>query len=182
MPSKSVIERPAAGEYDKFYTGYVALVPEADVIEVLARQTDDVAAAAKAFMPDRESHAYAPGKWTVRELFGHLTDAERVFGYRAVCIARGDKASFPGFDEQVYVARSGFSGVPLRELVEEFELLRKANLAAFRRHDVKAWQEVGRANDTAVSLRALPFIMAGHVRHHLKVLGERYAQAAPAAP
>jgi hypothetical protein len=173
-----MLKRPAETEYDAFYKGYLALVTEADIMALLAGQCEDVAAAARAFSPDRENHAYGPEKWTVREIFGHLNDAERVFGYRAVCIGRGDKASFPGFDEQVYVARSRFSTVPLGDLVEEFALLRKANLAAFRRHDDAAWDERGTANNNPVTVRAIPFIMAGHVKHHLKVLAERYAPAA----
>lgn len=173
-----MLKRPAENEYDAFYRGYMSLVTEADIMALLARQCEDVAAAARPFSPDRENYAYAPGKWTVRELFGHLTDAERVFGYRAVCIGRGDKASFPGFDEQTYVARSRFSTVALPDLVEEFTLLRRANLAAFRRHDDAAWDEWGKANDNPVTVRAIPFLIAGHVKHHLKVLAERYATAA----
>jgi hypothetical protein len=170
-----MLERPSAGEYDPFYDGYIARVTEDDVLHALAGQPADVEAMARRFSPDRESHAYAPGKWTVRELIGHVTDSERVFGYRAVCIARGDKASFPGFDENTYVARSNFGSVPLADLVHEFALLREANVAAFRRFDDRAWSEVGTGNGVPVTPRALAFIMAGHVRHHLHVLAERYA-------
>jgi len=171
----TTVQRPLASEYDPFYAGYIARVTEEDVLAALAGQGREIADAAAAFSPDRETYAYAAGKWTVRELIGHVTDGERVFGYRAVCIARGDKASFPGFDENTYVARSNFGSVPLADLVHEFALLREANVAAFRRFDERAWGEVGTGNGVPVTPRALAFIMAGHVRHHLNVLAERYA-------
>jgi hypothetical protein len=170
--------RPTASEYAPFYAGYVSLVPEEDVLAVLAAQPAELGGVAGAVAKERESYRYAPGKWSIRELFGHLADGERVFGYRAFCIARGDQASLPGFDEQAYVAASGYDARPLAELLSEFVALREANLAFLRRLQADAWPRAGTANGTPVTVRALAFVMAGHVRHHLGVLRSRYGVAA----
>jgi hypothetical protein len=121
-----------------------------------------------------DGFAYAPGKWTVREIFGHLTDAERVFGYRAFRISRGDGTPLASFDENTYVARSGYASVPVAQLAGEFALLRESNLAVLRRLDEAQWRQVGTASGHPVSVRALAYMMAGHVRHHVQVLRERY--------
>lgn len=175
-----MIGRPTDAEYAPFFAGYVSLVPEADILEALQTQLVDIESRARAIPAEREAFAYAPDKWSIREMFGHVADAERVFGYRAVCISRGEQASLPGFDEKQYVARSGFSNCTLADVVQEFTLLRQSNLVALRRLDGEAWQQVGTANGHRISVRALAFIMAGHVRHHLRILSERYA--APAGP
>ena len=170
-----MIERPSDAEFAAFFAGYVSLVPETDVVAVLQDQAEVVRRHALAFSSDRESFRYAAGKWSVREVFGHIGDAERVFGYRAFCISRGESANLPGFDEQQYVARSSYTGCRLADLVEEFGRLRESNLIVLRRLDEPAWLRSGSANGSPVSVRALAFIMAGHVRHHLQVLSTRYA-------
>jgi hypothetical protein len=167
-------ERPSEKEYASFYSGYVSLVPENDALSVLRRQIAEIREVSSSVSPDRESHRYAPGKWSIRELFGHLADAERVFGYRAFCISRGEEASLPGFDEKSYVANSGYEGRPLPELTADLVGARESNLRFLESLDEKAWHRSGIANGAGVSVRALGFIMAGHVRHHLKVLKERY--------
>jgi hypothetical protein len=168
------MQRPGPDEYAPFYAGYVSLVPESDALAVLEAQPSELRALAAAQPAARESHRYAPGKWSVREVFGHLTDGERVFGYRAFCISRGDQASLPGFDEQSYIAGSDYDRVPLAELAADFEALRQSNLRVLRRLDPAAWARSGTANGTPVTVRALAFVMAGHVRHHLGVLRDRY--------
>jgi len=124
--------------------------------------------------PERESFAYAPGKWTVRELAGHLGDGERVFGFRAFSFGRADATPLPGFDENEYVARASFRTTPLADLVDELLLQREANLLLFRNLAADRWSAAGSANGHRVTVRALAFIMAGHVRHHLGTLRERY--------
>ena len=166
--------KPSAEEYAPFYAGYVSLVPESDVLAVLEGQPGQLRDVARAVPAPQETHRYQPGKWSVREVFGHIGDAERAFGHRAFCISRGERAPLPGFDENDYVARSGFDRRGLAELVSEFALLREANLTFLRRLDGPAWDQRGTANGSVVSLRALAFIMAGHVRHHLGVLRSRY--------
>jgi hypothetical protein len=168
-------EKPGIEEFAPFFAGYVSLVPETDVLPVLEDQAAEVRRQAQLFSPDRESFRYAAGKWSVREVVGHMGDAERVFGYRAFCIGRGEAANLPGFDEQQYVAHSSFGACALADLVDEFSRLRESNLLVLRRLDEAAWKRFGSANGSPVSVRALAFIMAGHVRHHLNVLSTRYA-------
>ena len=126
------MRRPRDDEYPGSCRDYVGLVPEDDILTVLARQPEELRALASRVPRDRESFRYAAGKWSIREVIGHMTDGERVFGYRAFCISRGDQVSLPGFDENEYVAASGYDRRPLGELVGVFSALRAANLAEFR--------------------------------------------------
>jgi DinB superfamily len=167
-------ERPLETEYASFYAGYVSLVPETDILEVLRRQVVELERVARSVPPERETYRYAPEKWSIRELFGHLGDAERVFGYRAFCISRNDKAPLPGFDEKTYIANAGYDRRPLAELTFDLVATREANLRVLSSLDETAWRRSGNANGSPVSVRALGFIMAGHARHHLRVLSERY--------
>lgn len=166
--------RPEATEYAPFYESYVSRVSEEEILAVLAGQVVEIRRLAAAVPAEREGHRYAPGKWSVREVLGHVTDCERLFGCRALCIGRGDRQPLPGFDEQAYMVHAGFDGVPLADLAEDFAAAREANLRMLRRFDAGAWRRVGTANGVPVSTRALAWIMAGHVRHHLAVLEERY--------
>jgi hypothetical protein len=152
-------------------------VPENDVVPVLEQQLDELRALAAAVPPEREEFRYAPDKWSLREVIGHLTDGERVFGYRAFCISRGEAAALPSFDENVYVSRSGYALVPLAELLHEFVSVRRGNLALLRRFDAETWARVGTASNKPVSVRALAYVMAGHPRHHMAILRERYGLA-----
>jgi hypothetical protein len=174
-----MIERPPEGEYNPFYASYLALVPEGDLLSVLAAQPKELQSLVKAIPPDRETHRYGEGKWSVREVLGHVTDVERVFGYRALCISRLDQTPLPGFDENDYVAHSSYAETPVEGLAAEFASLRSGNLALLRRLEPARWLKVGNANGSPVSVRALAFIMAGHFRHHLAILRDRYGVGAP---
>jgi hypothetical protein len=167
-------DRPAESEYAPFYAGYVALVPETDILAVLEGQVDGIRRLLATVPAERESHRYAEGKWSIRQVLGHLVDAERVFGYRAFCFSRGEQASLPSFDENRYVDAARSDSVPLRELVGELAVVRQANLAFLRRLDAREWAQVGTASGKPVSVRALARIMVGHPRHHVNVLRERY--------
>jgi len=169
-----MVDRPTEAEYAPFYAGYVALVPEADILDVLERQVTEIRRLVAAVPREREGHRYEPGKWSVREVLGHIVDGERVFGYRAFCISRGEQAPLPSFDENRYVAAARFDATPLRELADELALVREANLAFLRRLGPEEWTRKGTASGKPVSVRALAWIMAGHPRHHLDVLRERY--------
>jgi hypothetical protein len=169
-----MVGRPLEGEFAPFYAGYVSLVPEHNIASVLEEQADEVSERMGGFIPNREQFRYAPGKWTVRQVLGHMADAERVFGFRAFCFSRGDENPLPGFDENEYVARSIFEDVPLADLVGEFRHIRQANLIVLRRLDEEGWRRIGNASGHPVSVRALAYIMAGHVRHHLEILRTRY--------
>lgn len=169
-----MIERPSPDEHNPYYSKYIALVTEGDLLAVLERQAGEVRALAAALPPARETFSYAPGKWTVRQVIGHLTDAERVFGYRAFRISRGDETPLSGFDENVYVARSPYNGVAAATLTDEFAVVRAANVAFLRQLEPSRWLLKGTANNNPISVRALGYIMAGHVKHHQNGLAANY--------
>lgn len=174
-----MLERPQPSEYLAYYATYITKVPDdGDVLELLGAQEAEIRRLAAACSADQEEHRYAPGKWSVREVMGHLIDAERIFGHRAFRIGRGDETPLPGFDENRYIADSDYHSRPLASLVDELGLAREANLALFRNLPQEAWQRIGTANGHPVSVRALAFILAGHTNHHLAILGERYGVAA----
>ena len=166
--------RPEPGEYAPFYARYVALVPTGDVRDLLRDQRETFRHLPAAVRPERETFAYAAGKWTVRQVVSHLADAERVFGHRAYCISRGEQASLPGFDENEYVRASGADRRPLAVLADELALLREVNLRLLSALDDAAWGRVGVANGNPVSVRALAFVLVGHAEHHLEILRTRY--------
>lgn len=172
------MERPAETEYAPFYAGYVGRVPENDVMPVLEEQLEKMRQLAAAIPAERETYTYAPGKWSLRQVFGHLGDAERVFGYRALNFSRGDQAPLPSFDENVFVGSAHFERTPLPDLARELVHLREANLALFRRLDERDWLRVGNASGRDVTVRALAFMLAGHFRHHVAILAERYGVTA----
>lgn len=166
--------RPGDDEYGAFYAGYVARVPETDIVAALETQAASIDRWPSRVAHDKETVVYEPGKWTVRQVVGHMGDVERVFSYRALRISRGDATPLPGFEENAYVARSVFADVPLQMLVAELAALRRANLPLFRRIDEAGWSSKGEASGMGVTVRGLAYIMVGHVRHHVAVLKERY--------
>jgi DinB superfamily len=168
------MERPTEAEFAPFYAPYVALVPEADILAVLEQQAEEIRRLAASVPKERETFRYAEGKWSIREVLGHLVDGERIFGYRAFCISRGETAPLPSFDENRYVAAAGSDATPLAELADELALVRRSNLVVLRRLELPEWARVGTASGKPVSVRALAWVMAGHPRHHLEVLRERY--------
>ena len=168
------MRRPGEDEYGAPYAGYVARVPETDIVAVLEAQAASMDRWPARVPHDKETVPYAPGKWTPRQLIGHMSDVERVFSYRALRISRRDATPLPGFDEKPYVDHSVFADVPVQMLVAELAAVRRANLPLFRRLDEEAWSARGEASGMGITVRALAYIMAGHVRHHVAVLGERY--------
>jgi uncharacterized damage-inducible protein DinB len=166
--------RPAETEYARPYAGYVARVPEENVIEAMEAQTRETAALLASIDEAKAGHRYAEGKWSIKQLVGHIADGERVFAYRALCIARGDTNSLPGFDETTYAAHANFDARPFREIADDFAVARAATLSMLRGFDDEAWQRMGTANEVAVSVRALAYMLLGHERHHVNVLRERY--------
>jgi DinB family protein len=166
--------RPADTEFSPFYASYIARVPETDPLPALEAQPSELLTAADRIAPDDELFRYAPDKWSVRQTFGHLIDTERVMGYRAFCIARGEAKPLPGFDEKEYVARADSDERSVKALAHEFAAVRHANLWAIRSWTEDDWTRMGNANGKPVSARAIAYIMAGHVRHHMALLRERY--------
>ena len=173
-PALSTIGRPGPGEYAEWYAPYLAALGDADPLEALVAQGDEWRALLAGLDDAGARQRYAPGKWSVKEVLGHVCDAERVFSYRALRIARSDETPLAGFDENAWVPVAGFDARPLAELAAEREAVRAATLALFRGLDRDAWTRAGSANGQRVTVRALLFICAGHERHHQRVLRERY--------
>jgi len=168
------MSRPLESEYAPYYQGYVGGVTEDEILPVLRSQLDTLDVLLNRVAPEQETFRYAEGKWSIREVIGHLIDAERVFGYRTFSIARGEQRNLPGFDENEYMLRAPYDRIDLEDLLSELRLVRLSNIAMLRNLDDEAWLRTGMANDAPVSVRALAFIMAGHVRHHMGVLSQRY--------
>jgi hypothetical protein len=166
--------RPEAGEFDPYYALYIDRVPEGDVASLLESQIRDTAAALRAVPASRGTYRYAEGKWSIAEVIGHVADAERIFSYRAMRIARADATPIEGFDENVYVPGGQFDRRSLADLIAELEAVRRATLALLRGLLPGAWTRTGTANGKTISVRALFYIIAGHERHHLGTLRERY--------
>lgn len=168
------MNRPNETEYAPYYQNYVDQVTENDALAVLRGELDDLDVLLDRVPADKETYAYAEGKWTIREVVGHLIDGERVFGYRAFCIARGEKQNLPGFEQDDYLQTAPYNNIELESLLSELRLVRLSNIAMFRTLDEASWSRVGVANNNEITVRALAFIMAGHVRHHMEVLREKY--------
>ena len=170
------LQRPNSTEYAEFYSGYVSLVPETDVLKVLREQIEIVRNLVSSIAEEQELFRYAPEKWSIREMMGHINDGERVFSFRAYTFARGDEAALPGFDENDYVRQSNFDQTPLQDLLAEFIALRQSNIMMLEHLKKEDWERVGVASENLITVRAIVWIMAGHVRHHLNILTERYLQ------
>ncbi|MBL8729494.1 MAG: DinB family protein [Planctomycetes bacterium] len=168
------MRRPDPDDHPASFQPYVDRVPDGDVLRHLGAQGRATAALLATVDEARGAFAYAPGKWSVKRLLQHLVDGERMFCYRALCIARGFAGNLPPFDEDAYAANDGSDGRRLADIVAEFAAVRAATVLLFGGFDGAAWQRRGTANGKAVAVRSLPWIVAGHELHHLAVLRERY--------
>ncbi len=180
-----LFERPLADEYAQFYAGYVAAVPMGvDPRAVLRDQERDFPAVLAPVTGERSLYRYAPGKWSIREVVGHVADAERVFAYRLLRIARGDATPLPGFDEDEYVRAAEFDRRAWPALIEDWAAVRAATLTLVDGLADDAWSRRAVVNGRMVSARALPFIVAGHLQHHAGILRDRYGIGSldPAGP
>lgn len=167
-------ERPTRAEYAPFYHGYIEQVPTGDIVETLESQLSKTIVFLNAIGEARSAHRYAEGKWTIKEVVGHLIDAERIFAYRALRIARGDKTALPGYDENAYAQSARFNDRRFSDLVDELNVVRRANLFLYRSFNEEEWLRTGTADGKPVSARALAYISAGHESHHLDILQSRY--------
>jgi hypothetical protein len=172
MPT--TLSRPAADEFLPYYARYIDLVPEGNLVDLLAEQQPDTLRMLRRIDDERGLYAYAPGKWTIKEVIGHLSDAERVFSYRALRFARGDAQPVAGFDENAYVPAGRFNDRPIKDLIDEFQAIRAATIHVFRYLSEDELARRGIANGNPISVRALGYVIAGHERHHAKLLRERY--------
>ena len=169
------MKKPAKNDYDPYYQSYISMVEDsASIIEALRKQKDDTYKFLKSIPGEKAEFAYAPGKWTIKEVLGHMIDTEVVMSYRALCIARGEKKQLPGFEQDDYVREGKFNKRELTELIEEFKKVREVNLLAFKHLDNKILERRGISNNKEVTVLALLFIIAGHELHHLKILKGKY--------
>lgn len=168
------LERPPASEYAPYQAGYVASVPEGDIFEILSRQGAQFPEFLRSMGETRGVHRYAPDKWTVKEMIGHVNDTERVFAYRALRFARGDETPLASFEQDEYVPRGNFNTRTLASLADEFAHLRATTLDLYYHLDADALARRGSASGFVVSVRAMAYVIAGHVAHHERVLREKY--------
>lgn len=166
--------KPEANEYASYYGKYVQLVPEGNIIETLKNQMAQSISLLRAITPEQSDFRYAPDKWSIKQLLGHLIDTERIFAYRALRFARADETPLAGYDQDSYVQAGGFAHRDFMDMIEEFEHVRRANIHLLRSLDDVAWLRRGQANDTEFTVRALAYIMAGHELHHVQILREKY--------
>jgi hypothetical protein len=169
-----IISRPDATEYAPYYGRYIDQVPEGDVLEILEAQLGETVETLTAVPAERGTYRYAPEKWSLNQVMGHLCDTERVFAHRALWFSRADHQPLPGMEQDDYVAAANFDSRTPADLSAEFRAIRQATLALFRSMSGEMLARRGVASEVEFSVRSIPFILAGHERHHLEVLKERY--------
>ena len=165
--------RPAQDECADFYQPYIAAV-EGELLPALADDAEAWRTMLAAVPPGREGHRYEDGKWSIREVVGHVIDAERMFSVRSMAFAREDRSHFPSFDENAYAAASGADRRSLRNLTDELSAVRASTLALLHSFDDETWDRRGMASGFEFTVRSLAWIIAGHSRHHRRVVVERY--------
>lgn len=168
------IARPEPGEYNPYYERYLALVPEGDILGTLDAQRRQMLLLLSGRDEAEGNFRYAPGKWTVGEVLGHVCDTERIFAYRALRIARADRTPMEGFEQDDYVKNGPFGTLPLPEIIEDYIAVRRASLSLLRNLNEAAWMRKGIANQKEVTVRALAYLIAGHELHHRRILEEKY--------
>jgi len=166
--------RPDPTEYDPYFGKYIGLVPDGDIVATLSSQSESTLALLRTVPEQKAGHAYAPGKWSIKEVAGHVTDTERIFAYRALRIGRNDRTPLAGFEQDDYVANTNFNARTLGSLMEEFAAVRRATVQLFKHFTGEEWQRRGTANDREITSRALAYNIAGHELHHVGVLQSRY--------
>ena len=175
--SQAAATKPAPTEHAREFSQYVALVTEGDIIQTLEQQIENSLSLFRSIPSDKANFRYAPDKWSVKQLLGHLIDSERIFSYRALCFARNDQTPLPGYEQNDYVREGDFDSRNLADMAEEFATVRRATIQLFRPLNETEWLRRGKANENDVSVRALAYIIAGHELHHMGVLRSRYLQS-----
>jgi len=171
-------ERPLASEYAPYFGKYVALVPDGDIVELFGSIEQTTLGVLRGVSEERSLHRYAAGKWSIREMYLHLVDAERVFSYRGLRIARGDQTPLAGFEQDDYIGPSAADLRSWKSILEEYSVVRRATVALFQNLPSDAWMRSGTASEKPVTVRAIAYIIAGHDLHHTSILQERYLSAA----
>ncbi len=168
------MQRPDPTEYHEYYGTYVHKVPDGEILEILDQGVSQTLGLLRDLPTEWETFSYEPGKWTLRDVLGHMADAERVFSYRALSFARLDPGELPSMDQDQWVADSNAGSRPLPSLLAEFECVRRSSIALFEGFDEDVWSRRGTASGCEFSVRSFPYIVAGHEIHHRRVIEERY--------
>ena len=166
--------RPESDEHDPYYRKYIDRVPDGDIAATLASQVENTLSFLRSVSEENAGRSYAAGKWTMKQVLGHLIDSERIFAYRALCVGRNDKTWLPGFEQDDYVANADFNARTLESFIEELAAVRRATVNLFKHFTDEEWQRRGIANQQEISARAIAYIVAGHELHHLEILKSRY--------
>ncbi|RXZ79204.1 DinB family protein [Paenibacillaceae bacterium] len=171
-----MLERPNREEYTNYYANYVQLVPPGSLLDILTRQQRAVLHVFAGMSEEQAGYRYAPGKWSLKELCGHLADTERIMAYRLLRVSRGDPSGLAGYDENMFVEEAACDDLPLPLLLEDYQAVRASTLTLLRTLDRRGLQRKGIANGSELSALALACIIAGHEAHHLNIIHERYRQ------
>ncbi len=169
--------RPEIGEYNPYYSSYVNLVQDGEIIEILHEQIKETSRLLKDITDQQAHFRYAPNKWSLKEVIGHIADTERIMSYRLLCISRGETVSLPGYDDMEYVRNASFNNQSIHELLENLTAVRQSTLNLVKSMDQDAWIRRGSANGSEVTVRAIVSIIAGHELHHRQIIKERYLNA-----
>ena len=172
------IAPPKPSEYDPYYGRYISLVERGDILRAMEQQLSETTAVLSQLTGQQGAYRYAPDKWSVKEMLGHLIDSERIFTYRALRVARGDKTPIEGFEQDDYVPYGRFDQRALATLVEEFASVRQSSLFLFKHLDIEAWMRRGIASRKEISVRALAYVIAGHELHHRRMIKDKHLTAA----
>ena len=162
------------GDYHAFYEPYIFALGDVELMDVLRKQRENFPQFISSIPEDKWHSSYAEGKWTIAETLVHVLDAERVFQYRALRFARGDKTNLPGFDQDAYVPYSGAGARTKEEVIEEYQVVRASTIALFSQFNKEVLRSRGKANEAEMSVAALGFIICGHQRHHRNIIRSRY--------
>jgi DinB family protein len=173
----AAIAAPETSEYAPYYSRYISLVKGDDILAALREQLPQTKALLSSISDQQGNFRYAPEKWSIKQVLGHLIDSERIFAYRALRIARADQIPMEGFEQDDYVRSGGFENRTISDLLEEYAVVRSASLALFQNLDPAAWSRRGVANNNEITLRAAAYIIAGHELHHRQILNDKYLPA-----
>lgn len=169
-----MIRVPQPSEYAPYYAPYISLVPAGHIIDTLDEQCEKTRFLLSNLDESEGDNRYAPGKWTVKEVLGHIIDTERIMSCRALRLSRNDKTPLPGFDQDAYIVNGPYTAPELTSLMEEFHTVRRSTMLMFAHLSPEAWDRTGVANGNEVTVRALAWIIAGHEIHHRRILKAKY--------
>ncbi len=169
-----MLKRPAENEYPEYYLPYINLVPQGDLLQILQENLQEVVSLFEGISEEKAHYCYAPGKWSVKELLGHITDTERIMCYRLLRVGRGDQTPLAGFDENDYVQGAQTNNLSMAAILEDFKAVRNATISLIQNLPAAAWANKGNANGLEITTRAIAYIIAGHQIHHCQIVVDRY--------